>query len=165
MKNILLLLLFYAFAPKTFCQGEKKDIEVHAEVVTVSPGIYELKITFDADTSLYAISLFQDPGDDQFFPIEIDFKEDQYLTPLGTWTEYPKAALYNHWTVGAALYIKKQTTYSHKFKLRKKTDFLSYCDLKYWPLNETKGGPIKIIRFEIRYGNNTLKVKSAPLVD
>lgn len=158
MKYIFLFLLLYTFPGKNFCQ-EKRTIDITAKVAQRSGGVYELIITFDADTSLYTVSMFQDTIDNILIPIRIDFKEDRYLKPVDTWVEQPKAELYDHWMLEEGRYIKKRTSYSRKFIVKTKKNFLSYFELSYWAVNERKAEPPRTVKFEIRLNNNIFKVK------
>ena len=158
MKYFYLLLIFSTFANRSFCQ-EKKIIDLDAKIIQSTSGIYKLIVTFEADTSLYTVSMFQDTSQNSIIPIDINFKEDDYLNPVGTWLEYPKAQKYNHWTLGEGLYIKKKTSYTHKFILRKQINFISYFEVSYWAVNERKAEPPKTVKFKIIYSNNVFKIK------
>lgn len=158
MKYILLFLLFYISPGTTFCQ-EKRTIDITAKVTQNPAGVYELSITFDADTSLYTVSMFQDTSDNILIPVRIDFEEDAYLKPVGTWTEHPKAALYDHWILGEGLYIKRRTNYSRKFIVKTKKNAVSYFTLSYWAINKRKAEPPRTIQFEIRLSDNNFKIK------
>lgn len=155
-----MFLLLYIFPGKTFCQ-EKRTIDIVAKVTKSPAGVYELIITFDADTSLYTVSMFQDTVGNMFIPIRIDFKEDRYLKPVDTWVEQPKAVLYNHWMLEEGLYIKQRTSYSRKFIVKTKKNAISYFELSYWAVNERKAEPPRTIKFEIRLNNNNVKVKKS----
>lgn len=122
-------------------------------------GVYELVITFNADTALYTVSMFQDTTDNILIPIRIDFKEDPYLKPVDTWIEQPKAVLYNHWMLDEGLYIKQRTSYSRKFIVKTKKNAVSYFELSYWAVNERKAEPPRTIQFEIRFNNTSFRVK------
>ena len=160
MKYCFLLFILLNFSKITFCQI-KRDISISAKIIQSSSGIHKLIITFDADTSLYAVSLFHDTSMNYLTPINIVFIEDNYLTPLGTWSEYPKAEKYFHRWLGEGLCIKKRTSYTHKFSLRKRVNFNSYFEVSYLALNERESMPHKTIKFKIQYSNDKLIVKKA----
>ena len=103
--------------------------------------------------------MFQDTSENILIPVRIDFKEDAYLKPEGTWTEHPEAALYDHWMLGEGLYIKKRTNYSRKFIVKTKKNAVSYFELSYWAVNKRKAEPPRTIQFEIRLSDDNFKVK------
>lgn len=158
MKYVFIFLILSAFSNRMFCQ-EKRIIDLDAKIIQTTSGIYKLIITFEADTSLYTVSMFQDTSINSIIPIEINFKENNYLKPVETWVENPKAKKFNHWTLGEGLYIKQKTSYTHKFVLKKRINFISYLEVSYWAVNERKAEPPKTVKFKIIYLNNVFKIK------
>jgi hypothetical protein len=158
MKSFFLFLILFAFSNIMICQ-EKSTIDLDAKIVQSTSGIYKLTITFEVDTSLYTISMFQDTSLNLILPIVINFKENNYLKPIETWVENPKAKKINHRALGEGLYIKQKTSYTHKFVLKKRINFTSYIDVSYWAVNERKAEPLKTIKFKIIYLNNVFKIK------
>ncbi|MBP7477304.1 MAG: hypothetical protein KA797_02180 [Chitinophagales bacterium] len=159
MKFYLTIILFLSISERIFCQ-EFKTFDINATIVSSPSNIYKLVFTFNADTSIYAISMFHDTSQNNvLIPIEIIFTEDENIKLIDKWIEKPKSKQYNHWAMGTGSFIRQKTTYTQAFTLKKNDDFVKLIEVFYQAVTERNAYPPTTLFFEIRKSKNGLTIK------